>query len=321
MLDWFRAVVRLPPGASSFADAIDGLHLFVLLSTLIGAAIMTGVTVYWLARYRRRTDLATTPRIVASRGRELTLIGALLALFLLWWVIGYREYLRQRERPRAARVVYVTAKQWMWKFSYPDGRTTLNELIVPVGEKVELIMTSRDVIHSFYVPAFRVKQDVLPGRYVSAWFEPTRAGDYRLICAEYCGLSHSVMGGIIHVLPQRDFEQASSHEPGVASLAARGREISLKHACFSCHTVDGRSHIGPSFSGLYGSRVTLADGTLVTADAEYLTRSMMDPALQLVAGYSPVMPTYQGSLSQPEVGAILEYLRSLAATDSAGGEP
>jgi cytochrome c oxidase subunit 2 len=311
MLELFRWLFRLPPGASSFARGVDSLHLFVIASTFLGVFVVSAVAVYFVVRARGHKPADPTPHVTASLGRESTLIAAILALFIVWWVIGYRQYLEMRRRPSGAMAVYVVAKQWMWKFSYADGRIANNVLTVPIGRPVELIMTSRDVIHSFYVPAMRVKQDVLPGRYVTLWFQPVKVGTYPVLCAEYCGVSHSKMLGEVRVLGDADYRRWQQDASQSTSLAAIGRDAAVRHACLSCHTVDGQPHIGPTWSRLYGSQVLLADGQKVVADPAYLTESMMDPQLRIVAGYQAVMPTYLGSLDAAETAAIVEYIRSL----------
>ena len=311
MLELFRELFALPPGASSFADGIDWLHLFVIGTTLLGVSVITFLALVFIVRYRQRPGDHSTPVVRVSGGREAALVLGTLALFLLWWVIGYRQYLTMRVRPEGADAVYVTAKQWMWKFSHGQGQIENNRLTVPVGQPVELIMISRDVIHSFYVPAMRVKQDVLPGRYVSVWFRPVKAGTYPIYCAEYCGILHSGMLGEVRVLSGTEYRHWQEDASRARPLAELGREAAVKHACFSCHTVDGQRHIGPTWSKLYGSEVALSNGQHVVADAAYLTESMMDPAAQVVLGYAPVMPTYLGSLDASETGAIVEYIRSL----------
>jgi cytochrome c oxidase subunit 2 len=240
--------------------------------------------------------------------------------------------------------VYVTGKQWMWQFAYPDGRGDISVLTVPVNRPVKLNMISRDVIHSFSVPAFRIKQDVLPGRYMTAWFTATKPGVYEILCAEFCGVGHSNMWGNVVVLSPGDYELwerggmplalqrarelttaqrpvgilagGGMLEQGVLSdesttLAELGRIVAVKHACFACHTVDGRIHIGPTWSGLYGAERRLESGAVVHADPSYLTESMMDPRAQVVAGFAPVMPSYQGLLSGAESAALVEYIKSL----------
>jgi cytochrome c oxidase subunit 2 len=209
--------------------------------------------------------------------------------------------------------VYVSAKQWMWEFAYPDGRSSLDVLTVPVGRPVKLVMTSRDVIHSFYVPAFRMKQDVVPGRYYTAWFQATMPGTFAIRCAEYCGLNHSAMLGQVRVLAADDYRRwLESPMPGEShDLAAEGLKVASRRGCLGCHTIDGQPHIGPSFAGLYGGQVKLQSGATVTADDGYLTRSMMEPQADIVAGYPPVMPVYRGILEEPEVAALVELIVSL----------
>ncbi|HEY3666262.1 MAG TPA: cytochrome c oxidase subunit II, partial [Polyangiaceae bacterium] len=186
MLDWFRRLFQLPPGASSFAAGVDALHAFVIGASLVGACGIALTLVAYLVRYRERTPGSSTPRLVVSSKREALLVGGILGLFLVWWVLGYRQYLHMRRAPPGANTIYVTAKQWMWKFAHENGMLENDMLTLPVGVPVQLIATSRDVIHSLYVPAFRVKQDVLPGRYLSLWFEPTQVGTFAIECAEYC---------------------------------------------------------------------------------------------------------------------------------------
>jgi cytochrome c oxidase subunit 2 len=311
MLPLFRSLFFLPPGASSFADGVDSLHLFVIASTLAGTTTIALLALFFIVRHRRRAGDHSTPELRAGGKGEAILVFGTLSLFLTWWIVGCRQYLTMRRPPADAARVYVVAKQWTWKFTHADGRLENDALTLPVGRPVELVMISRDVIHSLFVPAMRVKQDVLPGRYVSLWFTPVRAGTYPIFCAEYCGLSHSAMRGEVRVLGDADYRHWLEEAAGVRSLAQIGREAAVRHACLACHTVDGQPHLGPTWSRLYGTEVTLTDGTHVRADAAYLTESMLDPAARVVAGYGAIMPTYRGALSQPETAAIVEYIRSL----------
>ncbi len=314
MLELFRKLFALPPGASSFSRGVDLLHFFVIGSTLLGSLSIGLTATLLILRYRARSPDATTPRLSVSRRRETLVVSGTLLLFCGFWLVGFKQYLDMQRAPRDARRVYVTAKQWMWKFTSAEGRSYNDVLTLEVGVPVELFMTSRDVIHSFFVPAFRAKRDVLPGRYVSVWFEPVKVGEYPIFCAEYCGINHSNMRGVVRVLSSAEYQRWLRGSPSTSgdSLAELGREAAARHSCFACHTVDGQPHVGPTWSRLYGSTVTLADGRRVIADAEYLTRSMMEPAAELVAGFPALMPTYLGTLSQPDTAAILEYIRSLA---------
>jgi len=308
-------LLSLPPEGSTAAFGIDALHLFVISVTMMSSFGVFLVAVYFVVRYRRKHEGQLTEIVVGSTKSELTIIGGILSLFLLWWVIGYHQFVALRQPPEGAMTVYVTAKQWMWKFTYADGRSATDVLTVPVGRPVKLVMTSRDVIHSFYVPAFRNKQDVLPGRYTTLWFQTTAPGDYPIYCAEYCGLSHSLMRGTVSVLTPDAYARwlgaPTRDASGETDLVSYGAEVAAKRECVACHTTTGQRHIGPSWAGLYGSWVTMTDGRRVLADEAYLTRSMMEPNADVVADFKSVMPSYFGILPQPETAALVEYIKSL----------
>ncbi|HEY1553117.1 MAG TPA: cytochrome c oxidase subunit II [Kofleriaceae bacterium] len=311
-------LLNLPPQASSVAKGIDWLHYSVILATFAGVALVAVVAAYFVIRYRRR-DLAPTPRIVAPRWLEASVIGGLLVLFVGWWVIGFRQYRELETAPADAIPVYVTAKQWMWKFQYPDGPSSTDVLVVPVNQPIKLIMQSRDVIHSFYVPAFRIKQDVVPGRATTAWFDAIEPGTYDIECSQYCGTRHSLMRGQVVVLPRAQYEMwLASAEPDHSGgkgdgggLAAHGRVIAAEHGCLRCHTLDGTPSIGPTWLASFGRTRRLADGSDVLIDEQYLTESMMEPNSQIAAGFQPVMPSYRGQLAPFDVAAIVELIRSL----------
>ncbi len=317
MTDLLRGLLHLPVEASTYAPAVDLLHFFVIGATMLGATFVFLLAIYFLLRYRRRSPFPLTAAVSTSVPTEVFVIVSLLALFLAFWVVGATQYAQMMTPPSDAMDVYVTAKQWMWKFAYADGRTALDELTVPVGRPIKLVMTSRDVIHSFYVPAFRLKQDVVPGRYYTAWFQARMTGVFDIECAEFCGVSHSKMLGKVRVLSAVDYRRWLRNEAppaphsSPANIADEGRAVAARRGCFNCHTIDGQTHIGPTWAGLYGSLVKLTDGTTVTADDEYLTRSMMEPEVQIVAGYKPVMPTYQGTVPEPEVAALVEFIKAL----------
>ncbi|MCL2448883.1 MAG: cytochrome c oxidase subunit II, partial [Polyangiaceae bacterium] len=320
MNDLLRRLLDLPPQASTYARGIDWLHFAVIATTMTGATLVFVVALYFLVRHRQVAPLALTAPTYTPRAFEVGSIAGLLTLFIAFWVIGTIQYDVILSPPPDAMPVYVTAKQWMWEFAYPDGRQSMDELTVPVHRKIKLVMTSRDVIHSFYVPAFRMKHDVVPGRYYAVWFEAAETGVFPVECAEFCGNDHSAMLGRVRVLSARDYDAwlgekpaPESHTPGVAEgdLTARGRDVAARRGCLNCHTIDGQPHIGPTWVGMYHEPVRLNDGRTIVADDAYLTRSMMDPLAEVVAGYSPVMPTYRGVLPQPEVAALLELMKSL----------
>jgi cytochrome c oxidase subunit 2 len=305
----FRQALELPPQASAMARSIDILHYTVIGAAFLVAFLAFAVIGIFLFRYRERPGYQPKPRKI-PRVVELSLIGFTLTTFLVWWVIGFAQYRELRSPPDDALRIYVVAKQWMWQFVYPNGSASETELRVPVGQPVEVLITSRDVIHSFYVPAFRLKQDAVPGRITIMWFTPDQPGTYDILCAEYCGAGHSQMRGRVTVMPPGEYARWLANQVPV-DLAATGQKLSAEYGCLRCHTIDGTPHLGPTWLGLYGSLVPLSDGTLVTADDAYLTESMMDPQVKMVRGYQPLMPTYLGRLSGPDAAAIVTYIRSL----------
>ena len=302
---WIRNMLYLPPEASTASWSIDNLHFAVIATTMFGATVVFVVALYFNHRYRQRNPGELTPRFHVPKSVEIALITGTLGLFLLFWAIGVRQYNELESSPPHAIDIYVMAKQWMWKFAYSDGRESVGELVVPVGRPVRLVMTSRDVIHSFFVPAFRIKQDVVPGRYVTTWFEATEPGTYDVFCTEYCGTSHSRMRAAVTVLDAVEYAQWLGHQPrgGVDSslsptphgeFVAQGQDVAARRGCFHCHTIDGQRFIGPTWRALFNATIHLSDGRTIVADEAYLTRSMMDPTVDVVAGFSSVMPTYRG---------------------------
>jgi len=338
MNELLRRILFLPEQASDYARQVDALHYFVIVTTMIGAAGVFLAAIYFFVRYRRRSESDRTPHVEPKAIHEILFIGGPLALFLLWFAIGFPQYVSLSLPPDDAMDVYVQGKKWMWKFAYPGGPNAIDRLRVPAGRPVRLLITSRDVIHSFYVPALRIKMDALPGRYTQTWFNASRPGRYEIFCAEYCGLSHSSMLGELVVMPAADFDdwmaqqrrglasaQDAAPVPGepvrpASSVVEEGRRVAAEQGCLKCHSVDGTRHIGPTWTDLYLRDEKLASGKLVRADEGYLTRSMMDPAADVVHGFQNVMPTFQGKLSPPEIAAVVEYIKSLK-TPAAGSGP
>lgn len=335
--DLIRRMLNLPIQASSYAARVDHLHYFVIGVTMAGAMAVFGVALFFIIRYRRRPGrTGPTPEIHGGVFLEGGFISGILILFLSIWVVGFRQYRLIEEPPAGTMDVYVTAKQWMWKFTYAAGPGSVGVLYVPVHRPIKLIMTSRDVIHSFYVPAFRMKQDVVPGRYTLAWFEANEVGTYPIRCAEYCGTRHAEMLGDVVVLSEQDFDrwaagpdgpvaemlpgQQHADELGAAptfssqqrrALVSEGEHAAAELGCLRCHSTDGTPFIGPTWTGLFESQVPLTTGAVVVADEGYLTESMMDPMAKIVAGYAPVMPSYQGRMDPAETAAIVEFIKTL----------
>jgi cytochrome c oxidase subunit 2 len=309
MNELFRRMLALPPQAGSLARRIDTLHYVVIGTSFVVAAAVFGIVIYFLVRFRERPgEPRRTYRVPKSL--ELVLTSVTLATFLGFWVVGFGQYREIRAVTPGAMRVYVVAKQWMWEAVYPDGTAVQDDIRVPVGRPVVLLLTARDVIHSFYVPSFRLKQDVIPGRITTLEITATEPGTYDILCAEYCGTGHSRMRGRVIALSPEDYATwLAAH--ATPDLAAAGEKLAAEHGCLRCHTVDGTPHLGPTWRGMYGSQVPLADGTTVVADEAFLTESMMDPNTKLHAGFQAVMPSYLGQLAGPEAAAIVEYIRSL----------
>jgi cytochrome c oxidase subunit 2 len=314
MNDFMRRILFLPPQASTVAPAIDHLHYFVITTTMLGALLITATGFWMVIRFRRRDEHEPereqpAPKVPAWL--EGTVIASLLGLFCLWWLIGFLQFVRMRVAPTDTLDIYVTAKQWMWRFSYADGHHSLSSVFVPAGRPVKLVMISRDVIHSFFVPDFRVKQDVIPGRQTTLWFQADHAGVHEILCAEYCGTGHSRMRGEVVVLEPADYERWLESAGPQPELADQGRRAAAEHGCLRCHTLDGTPHIGPSWRGLYHATIPLQDGSTAFVDEAFITESMMDPRAKIHSGFQPVMPSFLGQIAPAETAAIIALIRSL----------
>lgn len=321
----YRRLLFLPEQASSQALGIDLLHYAEITVTTAVTALLAVAALFFARRWRRRPGREVGDRVRAPRWLELSLYGTLLAVFLLFWAIGFRQYLAMATPPRDALEVYVTGKQWMWKFGYPQGVGSAGVLVVPAGRPVRLLLTSRDVIHSFYVPAFRLKRDAVPGLYTDTWFLAPEPGRHPILCAEMCGTGHARMLGEVLVLaPEawdawlRDQPRPQDRAGGAADLVDLGMRVAARHGCFGCHSPSGAEYIAPTWRGAFGARVRLEGGETVRVDEAYLTESMMDPGARIVAGFAPLMPSYRGLLDPGEVAALVEYIKSLAGPP--GGE-
>jgi len=296
--------------ASTTAGRVDALYLFlVLVSTIMTALIFTTLIVF-AVRFRKRRG-KPAEQIEGSHVLEITWSVIPFGIFMSFFVWGAVLYFQERTPPQDATEIYTVAKQWMWKFEHSEGQREINELHVPIGRDVKLIMTSQDVIHSFYVPAFRIKQDVLPGRYTTFWFHATKAGTYHLFCAEYCGTEHSGMIGWIVVMEPRDYQAWMTSGGGSQPLAVTGQKLFSQLGCVTCHRSDTQGR-GPNLVGVYGKQVLLEDGRTVTADENYIRESILEPAAKIVQGFKPVMPTFQGQISDEQLNALVAYVKSLA---------
>ncbi len=311
----------LPNQASTVSSQVDALFLLlvgvsVLMTLLIGGAIL-----FFIVKYRRRSEDEVPEQIVGSNRLELawTVIPLGFFMFVFFW--GASIYMNMSQPPDNSMQIYVVAKQWMWKFQHATGQSEIDELHVPLGRPVRLTMISQDVIHSFFAPDFRVKQDVLPERYTTVWFQATKAGTYHLFCAEYCGTNHAIMGGSIVVMEPAAFEQWLSGGPSASqSPATAGQDLFQQLGCSGCHLENGHGP-GPSLVGVFGSTVRLQGGGTVVADENYIRESILDPTAKIVLGFQPIMPSFRGRVSEEQILSLIAYIRSLGGQPGGGTTP
>ncbi len=300
-----------PEQASNFAPHVDSLMLFIISVCLFFAVSVTVAIIFFFFKYRRKeANEVGTPIHGDSRLEAAWMIIPLILAMAMfsWGAIIYVDY---RRMPEDTLDIYVIAKQWMWKIQQPNGLREINELHVPVGRNVRLTLASEDVIHDFFVPAFRVKMDVVPGHYNQMWFRPTKPGRYHFFCSQYCGTNHAVMGGWVTVMEPTDYAAwlSGSSDSG-AIPAVAGEKLFAEKACITCHIANGTGR-APSLNGVYGAKVLLADGSTVTADDAYIRESILQPTAKIVAGYQPLMPTFQGQLTEEQILALTAYIKSL----------
>ena len=307
----------LPRAASTGAQSVDPLFEALVVISWFFLILIVGLTVLFALRYRRRHADDVGAQVAESKTLEVvwTVVPTIMLLGIFYW--GFVAYVELSVPPRNVMDVRVTARQWGWQFEYPAEGTKSDQLVVPVGKAVLLTMSSVDVIHSFYVPEFRIKRDVLPERFSVTWFEATEIGEYDLLCAEYCGTSHSAMSAKIRVVSDADFAAWIEAESGIDDLplADRGALVVQKNGCTQCHSLDGSKGVGPTFLGSFGTNRELVDGTQQVMDRDYVRESIFYPARKLVKGYLGQMPTYKGTLTDDDVAAIAEYLSTLVEND------
>jgi cytochrome c oxidase subunit II len=308
-----------PPQASTVASEVDALYWTWIAISAVSSLLIALAVAFFLVRYRRTPEHQTGHPERAAGMLEViwSVIPLIICLVMFAW--GTKVFFDLARPPANAVEYWATGKQWMWKFQHPNGRREINELHVPTGQPIKLTMISEDTIHSMFVPAFRVKSDVLPGRYTTVWFEPTKPGKYHMFCAEYCGTEHSLMGGSIYVLEPAEYAAWLAGEvPG--QPRATGQELFTSLACITCHDA-GDQQRGPSLTGVFGSEVKLATGSTVLADESYLRESILTPAAKLVEGYDPLMPTYQGQVTEEQLMSLVDYIKSLGGQKAASAAP
>jgi cytochrome c oxidase subunit II len=303
-----------PPAASSIAEGVDRLHFFLTGITLFFTAIIFATIFYFMIRYRRRSEDERPEEGGESMSLELvwTLIPTVLVAFVFAWSASL--YFENSRPPSASMEIFVIGKQWMWHLQHPEGPREINELHVPVGVPVKLTMTSEDVIHDFYVPAFRVKKDVLPGRYTSLWFQATKTGTYHLFCGQYCGADHAEMIGWVYVMTPTDYASWLSGGARNESMAQTGERLFNQLGCVTCHVTDNSGR-GPSLVGIFGKPEKLRNGETRVVDETLIRQAIVTPNSLLLPNYAPVMPTFQGQINEEQVLQLIAYVKSLGTQE------
>ncbi len=290
---------------------MDALYFYLSGVTVFFTLLISGVLIFFVIKYRRRNPFEIPRPIDGSHKLETlwSVIPFIIAMSMFAW--GAQIYFENSRPPRNANEIYVVGKQWMWKIQHSTGQREINELHVPVGRKIKLIMTSEDTIHDFYIPAFRIKMDVLPGKYTTQWFEATVPGKYHLFCAEYCGMNHSGMIGSIIVMQPTDFDNWLSGNASQQSPAVAGQQLFQSLGCVSCHGAKGEGGRGPELAGLFGRKVFLTNNQTLTADETYIRESIENPGAKVVSGFNPIMPTFQGQVTPEQLIQIISFIKSL----------
>jgi cytochrome c oxidase subunit II len=303
-----------PDQGSSLAGRVDAIFWSLVTFGLFFSVAICFLIIYFAIKYRRGSRADRTPSGGSSTTIEITwvLIPFLITIGLFVWAAVL--YARQFEAPRDAFPIYVLGRQWMWELRHPEGKKEINQLHLPLGRAVRLTMTSQDVIHSFYVPVFRLKQDVLPGRYTSLWFRPNKLGTYHLFCAEYCGTKHSGMIGWVTVMDPVEYQRWLESGTVQPSMAEEGASLFRALGCSGCHGLNATVR-APLLDGVYGHPVPLQSGAVVQADERYIRDSILLPKKEVAAGYDPVMPTFEGRVSEDELLKLIAYIKSLSRNE------
>jgi cytochrome c oxidase subunit II len=305
----------MPEQGTEIAKQVDNLYGFLVVVSFISCAILIGGMIYFVMKYKRKSENDKTAYITHDTRLEVLWSVVPLIIFLVVFAWGWVIYHDMRTMPKDALEVHVTGKQWAWTAEYKNG-VKATEIVVPVNKDVKIILASEDVIHSFYVPSFRIKQDAIPGRYTAVWFKATKLGEFHVFCTEYCGTSHAAMITKLKVVTQDEFDKwlIEESEIGLLPIAQRGAKIFQTRACASCHNVDNpAAKVGPSMFKRWGTEAALIDGSKVAFDENYLRESILNPQEKIAAGFSKPspMPSFQGQLSESELSAIIEYIKEL----------
>jgi cytochrome c oxidase subunit 2 len=306
---WLHASALFPAEASGIAPYVDALYFFLVLITIVGTALVAILLLVFSVRYRREKNPVAT-QIEGSTLLEATWTIIPLAIFLVTFVWGALLYFRIYDPPTNAMNIYIVGKQWMWKAEHPGGQHEIDALHVPTGKPIQLTMISQDVFHSFSVPDFRIKREVIPGRYSTVWFEATQVGTYHLFCTQYCGTQHAGMIGEVTVMTPGDYKKWLEQSNSGQSLAQNGERLFASMGCNSCHNGTAAAR-GPSLAGVYGSKLTLTDGRQILVDDAYLRDAILNPSEHVTAGFAPIMPTYQGQISEDGLIDLVEFIKNM----------
>ncbi len=309
LVKWLHASALFPAEASGISPYVDALYVFLLLMTVVGTALVAVLLLVFSIRYRREKHPVAT-QIEGSTLLEATWTIIPLAIFLVTFVWGALLYFRIYNPPTNALNIYVVGKQWMWKAEHPGGQHEINALHVPMGQPVQLTMISQDVFHSFSIPDFRIKREVIPGRYSTVWFEATQTGTFHLFCTQYCGTQHSGMVGTVTVLSPDDYKKWLQQSTSGMSLAQNGERLFASMGCNSCHSGNAAAR-GPNLAGVYGAKLTLTDGSQLLVNDAYLRDAILNPSQHVTAGFAPIMPTYQGQISEDGLIDLVEYIKNM----------
>ena len=304
--------------ASLASHDVDAVFIFILIIAGFFFVLTQGMLIYFAVRYRKKKgeEEVVTPYITGNQALEVVWIVIPSLLLVAIFGYGLMVFIKMRTPLPGASEVQVIASQFQWSFKYPDGRSALNELRLPIDKPVKLIMTSRDVIHGFFIPGYRQKQDVLPGRYTYLWLLPKKIGTFDIFCSQYCGTGHSLMRANLIVMAQGDYQnwqqaQRQKLQAGTRSASDRGQALFESSGCLGCHSIDGSAKVGPTLKGLFGASVELTDGKTVKADEEYLRESIVEPNAKVVKGFQPIMPSFKASLKDDDLSAVVAYLKTL----------
>src|ERR1700726_3202159 len=309
LVKWLHSAALFPREASTIAPYADALYFFLVLITIVGIALVGSLVLGFSILYRKEKNPVAT-QVEGSTLLEATWTIIPLAIFLVTFVWGALLYFRIYNPPTNAMNIYIVGKQWMWKGEHPGGQHEIHALHVPIRRAVQLTMISQDVFHSFSIPDFRVKREVIPGRYSTVWFEATTPGTYHIFCTQYCGTNHSVMIGEVTVLTPEDYQKWTQGSTSGMSLAQNGERLFASMGCNACHSGSAAAR-GPNLAGVYGSKLQLASGSQVLVNDAYLRDAILNPSQHITAGYAPIMPTYQGQISEDGLIDLVEYIKGL----------